>query len=68
MNVDAAGLGELAELAYNGRQIKNAVSIALTLAGREGSVTTGSILEVCRTLQAFDFSAPSGYEESDEDD
>ncbi|WPB05614.1 uncharacterized protein RHO25_010267 [Cercospora beticola] len=68
VNVDGAGLSELADLDYNGRQIKNAVSIAMTLAGgKEGKVlSTDSILEVARTLQAFDFSAPGT--ESDVDD
>lgn len=68
VNVDGAGLSELADLDYNGRQIKNAVSIAMTLAGgKERKIlNTDSILEVARTLQAFDFSAPGT--ESDVDD
>ncbi|KAF2208448.1 hypothetical protein CERZMDRAFT_107513 [Cercospora zeae-maydis SCOH1-5] len=67
VHVDGPGLSELADLEYNGRQIKNAVSIAMTLAGgSEGRLlSTESILKVARTLQAFDFSAPG---ESDVDD
>ncbi|KAI5361160.1 Putative AAA+ ATPase domain, ATPase, AAA-type, core [Septoria linicola] len=67
VDVDGAGLSELTDLEYNGRQIKNAVSIAITLAGgKEGRVlSTESILEVTRTLQAFDFSAPGMESDSD---
>jgi hypothetical protein len=58
VNIDDAGLSRLAERDMNGRQIKNAISITITLSGgdKEGKMLTAdSILTAAETLQAFNF-------------